>query len=377
MLDYNPLTSCNWPCERCSSDKDFCYKCWDRPDVSEKYLTTSELYSTCADSCHPGFTTDGNKKLICSACDTPCGTCAETGVKGDKYKCLTCADGYPYRLKDSCVPSCPAGTFLQGEECLECSSKCGTCVDTPENCLSCVQESDHSFLLGNKCIDKCPSKMGSLAGVCFDCIFPCHECSTGPEICTTCSQERGIAFLLGPTCTNQCPVGYIVNEEERICEGCGPGCIDCDPDDQRICLQCAKGLMSMDNDCVTDCPSGYLSNYSANECRRISDLDIHLIPFPCIIIAVVFFFLSYVGSKQKPKHLLIPNWLVLMGYLEQGILLSQIILTGKYGTSGFMAFIMIAWLIYNGTNVAFIFLFIKRIVRKDKKFRNWRNKYGL
>lgn len=28
-LDYTPLTQCNWPCERCGADKDYCYKCWD------------------------------------------------------------------------------------------------------------------------------------------------------------------------------------------------------------------------------------------------------------------------------------------------------------------------------------------------------------
>jgi len=115
MLDYNPLTACNWPCERCSSDKDFCYKCWDRLDVSEKYLTTSETYSTCANECHPGYTTDGNPNLNCVSCDAPCGTCADTGFAGDKYICLTCADGYPYRLDDSCVDECPPGHFLKGE----------------------------------------------------------------------------------------------------------------------------------------------------------------------------------------------------------------------------------------------------------------------
>ena len=29
----------------------------------------------------------------------------------------------------------------------------------------------------------------------------------------------------------------------------------------------------------------------------MADLDISLIPFPCLILAVVLFFLSYVGSK--------------------------------------------------------------------------------
>ena len=297
MLDYHPLTVCHWPCERCTSDKDFCIKCWDRPEVSEKFLTTSETYSTCADECHPGFTTNGNEKLHCEKCDAPCGTCADNGVEGDKYVCLTCADGYPLRMGDTCVPECPPGTFQKGDECLPCSSSCGTCEGDANHCTSCAQDSDLRFLLNNKCLTSCPPRMGNLAGVCFDCVFPCLECSTGPDICLSCSQEKGIAFLLGPSCTNQCPVGYIVNEEEKKCEGCGPGCIDCDPEDQRICLQCAEGLMMMEDECVQDCPSGYLSNYDANECKAISDLDIALIPFPCLIIALVFFFLSYVGSK--------------------------------------------------------------------------------
>ena len=54
--------------------------------------------------------------------------------------------------------------------------------------------------------------------------------------------------------------------------------------------------MMMEDECVQDCPRGYLSNYDTNTCKSISDLDIALIPFPCLIIAMVMFFLSYVGS---------------------------------------------------------------------------------
>lgn len=56
-------------------------------------------------------------------------------------------------------------------------------------------------------------------------------------------------------------------------------------------------MMLYEGTCVSDCPKGYLSNYSASLCYPLSDLDIDLIPFPCLIIAMVFFFLSYVGSK--------------------------------------------------------------------------------
>ena len=63
-----------------------------------------------------------------------------------------------------------------------------------------------------------------------------------------------------------------------------------------------------------------------------------------------------------------------MGFLEHGILLSQIILTGKYGTAAYMVFIIIAWLIYVATNVVFFFMFMKQIVKEDQSFRSWRNR---
>ena len=139
--------------------------------------------------------------------------------------------------------------------------------------------------------------MGNIAGVCFGCEFPCSECSTGPKICLACDQKFGDAYLYGPGCIDSCPAGYSVNEAEKKCEGCGSGCDVCDENDQRICLQCESGLMLHLDACVSDCPKGYLSNYEASSCYPLSDLDIRLIPFPCLIIAAVFLFLSYVGDK--------------------------------------------------------------------------------
>ena len=81
------------------------------------------------------------------------------------------------------------------------------------------------------------------------------------------------------------------------CEGCGAGCDRCDQDDNRICLKCEDRMLMYESECVTDCPKGYISNYSASTCTALSDLDIDLIPFPCIIIAFIFLIISYVGSK--------------------------------------------------------------------------------
>ena len=139
--------------------------------------------------------------------------------------------------------------------------------------------------------------MGNLAGVCFNCEFPCSECSTGPQICTACSQDDGIAYLYGPTCITECPIGFQVNEVEKQCEGCGAGCLECDPKDQRICLKCEKNMLMLEGNCVSVCPKDYIADYDDMKCKSLAELDISLIPFPCLIVAATFFILSYVGYK--------------------------------------------------------------------------------
>jgi len=99
-----------------------------------------------------------------------------------------------------------------------------------------------------------------------------------------------------------------------------------------------------------------------------------LIPFPSLLIAIVFFFLSYVGSKQKRKHLLISNWLVLMGILVHGCLLSQVVLNFKYGTSFYGMFIIIAYLSFLAANIIYTVMHVKKISNKDRLYSNWRNR---
>ena len=126
--------------------------------------------------------------------------------------------------------------------------------------------------------------------------------------------------------------------------------------------------------CVSDCPEGFLSDYDGSFCYSLSSLDISLIPFPSLLIAIVFFFLSYVGSKQKRKHLLISNWLVLMGILVHGCLLSQVVLNFKYGTSFYGMFIIIAYLSFLAANIIYTVMHVKKISNKDRLYSNWRNR---
>ena len=117
-----------------------------------------------------------------------------------------------------------------------------------------------------------------------------------------------------------------------------------------------------------------MADYDAKTCAALSDMDISLIPFPCLIVAGTFFILSYVGYKQKKKHLMIPNWLVLMGLLEHGCLISQIILNFKYGTWLYGAVLIFAWVSFVATNITFAILHYKRISSKDRMYATWRNR---
>ena len=63
-----------------------------------------------------------------------------------------------------------------------------------------------------------------------------------------------------------------------------------------------------------------------------------------------------------------------MGFLEHGIILSQIILTYKYGTINYLIFIVIAWVCFVATNIAFAIVHYKQVALKDRTYMNWRNR---
>ena len=96
-LEYVPLTQCNYPCKRCSRDKDYCYSCWQ--EDTSPFLMTGETTSVCGDSCDSGWTTNGDKNKICETCDVSCVTCQDKGMIGDRSQCLECATGYDLRLE--------------------------------------------------------------------------------------------------------------------------------------------------------------------------------------------------------------------------------------------------------------------------------------
>lgn len=126
--------------------------------------------------------------------------------------------------------------------------------------------------------------------------------------------------------------------------------------------------MLLGEKCVSDCPPGYLSNYQADICYSISGLDVTMVYFPFLILTLLFMLLSLVGTKQKRKHLLIPNFIVLMGILEHAGIITQIILTYFYGTWRYMACVGAFWLFYVIGNIIFQIQFTKHVIGKDKLY---------
>ena len=56
-------------------------------------------------------------------------------------------------------------------------------------------------------------------------------------------------------------------------------------------------MLMLEGNCVSVCPKGYIADYDVMKCKSLAELDISLIPFPCLIVAATFFILSYVGYK--------------------------------------------------------------------------------
>ena len=127
-------------------------------------------------------------------------------------------------------------------------------------------------------------------------------------------------------------------------------------------------------DCINDCPRYFMANFYGTECFALSTMDISLIYFPFLIVMVLLFGLSYVGSRQKKKHLLVPNFIVLMGIVEHVALVTTIVLTFSYATFRYAASAIFIWMTYVAANIIFYHKHYKMIATKDKRYMIWRNR---
>lgn len=273
-------------------------------------------------------------------------------MEGDVGKCLTCAPGYNFTQKVGnshilCLTECSEGWFDSGNGvCQPCSSKCGDCVDNPNNCIKCKENSALPVLYESKCWGECPSTHLDLAGECIQCESPCLECDEGLKSCTKCDGSEGRIYRFGKNCMTGCPDGTKLEISDNSCSGCVTGCKKCDLDNPNTCYECQEGFLIFENSCYENCPDGTILSFTGDTCRRLSDLDTRLIYFPFLIIAILMGFVSWIGAKIKPHHLIIANFAIMLGSLEPLVLFVQVVLSFIYGTYAFAVPIILIWLGY-------------------------------
>ena len=268
-----------------------------------------------------------------------------------------------------CLFECPQGYFDNGYRvCDKCFSQCLTCEGTAYQCTDCDYAGTLPFLLGDKCISDCPDDHVEMQGVCKKCESPCATCEGDTKTCNSCDGADGAKYRFGFECLNRCPAGTSTNLETSTCEGCRSGCDVCDFMNPKLCLRCNENYLTFKDECVSTCPTGSVMSFQGDSCLDLSEIDVRLVYFPFLIALVLIATLSCVGRIVKPNHLVLTNFVIMLGLLEHLSLLSQVVLTFIFGTYKLAIVILLIWLGYVGTLVVFNVIWHKNIVRDDLKY---------
>jgi hypothetical protein len=103
----------------------------------------------------------------------------------------------------------------------------------------------------------------------------------------------------------------------------------------------------------------------------IAEKDLKVVYFPFLVLTAILASLSWVGGKVKVTHLVIPNFLVMMGFVENLSLLTQITMTFRFGTWRYGIPIILAWALYVIANPVFSYFFKKKIAEVDVYYSKW------
>lgn len=186
---------------------------------------------TSCTACKPGFV-----GATCTACTSPCMTCSGTAT--NCQSCLPSTNTYLQVGGGTCVAAnaCQAGSYAEtNNQCMPCSSNCGTCVTFPYNCLSC---SNPLLIWSNfQCIASCASGYSSIGGLCC------------PSTCTGCNQSMA--------CSG-CIAGYYLDASSS-CQICDSNCLTCSVLATN-CTSCSGGLVLQTGVCQQYCNLGFYNN---------------------------------------------------------------------------------------------------------------------
>lgn len=179
-------------------------------------------------------------------CDYPCQTCTQ---RNQCTSCWNSLDDPNYIMSylngtQTCRPSCDLGYTTNGspiKQCVSCDQSCVSCRDNglvgdKFQCISCSPLFPLRVTQTDLCLSSCkPGMFQSTNQSCSMCKSPCQECAGSEATCTSCNQTSAIPFLFVNQCINQCPSGYV--SVKGICTKCNSPCALCEntPDQ---CVTC-------------------------------------------------------------------------------------------------------------------------------------------
>lgn len=115
--------------------------------------------------------------------------------------------------------------------------------------------------------------------------------------------------------------------------------------------------------CVTTCPVGSVITFSGKSCRSLSDIDARKVYYPFLILTILVAAISCIGKIVKPHHLVLSNFVVMMGLIEHIAIITQIALTFIFGTYMMAIAIVLIWVVYIVILVTFNVLWHLKVIK--------------
>ncbi|KAL4506895.1 hypothetical protein ABPG72_001316 [Tetrahymena utriculariae] len=400
-------SQCHPNCALCS-DYTVCQAC----QLDYKYLVNSFCYSTCPNttvknskdqcvpctnncltcqlttdnctSCNSGFYLVGSVcsatcplgqvgiSGICVSCTPPCTTC-----KNIQTSCTKC-DQNTYLTGDSCVQQaqCPTGTYGDNSmrQCVSCKNNCLTCSDEI-TCKSCNQNSSFNKYYNGQCLQACPSStyLDNSTNICKPCAPGCQQCSL--TSCSLCDLNSKYPILINGQCLQTCPSNIPIYTSYG-CQPCSSKCLTCQ-NTVDYCLKCSSGMSSLNGDCLSTCPQGYVSVLGVCQEEGTPASSFIILPFfiGSVAIAMVLAFYFYWNRDMLYSS----NFIAIFSLLELGCWLFYIGVFAQFKsnhtdsqyslTKPLYAFLF-GILAYILVNITF-FIYFRKMVYKDTRFRTW------
>jgi proprotein convertase subtilisin/kexin type 5 len=214
--------------------------------------------SQCILSCPNGYYASSN---ICLPCTVNCLSCTSSS------QCQYCF--IPYALytvnatTSTCNLICPNGTITTIDTvsfkyvCESCGGFCQTCQTSITYCLSCIS----GYILNNNtCVSTCPVGTWQIAGICKICSPACQACSaSNPYNCSQCASNY---FYSNYSCNSSCPAGTYADISTLICQSCSIVCSTCL--NSTNCTSCINGYFLYNSFCFNNCTTISSLYYSYN-----------------------------------------------------------------------------------------------------------------